>query len=92
MSFSIWKYVISLDDEVDLEMPKGAKLLHVAEQRGDVCLWAMVDTSAPNVTRCISVRGTGHPCDESILRAPHIGTVSLHVGGLIFHLFDRGEL
>lgn len=88
---SIWKFLVDLNDEVDVKMPRGARLLHVGEQCGEIFLWAMMDPNTEFVVRRIAVRGTGHPCDESLFDAPHIGTVFTQ-SNLVFHLFDRGEI
>lgn len=44
---AIYKYILQPDDVCKIEMPKGAKVIHVHEQRGEICLWAEVD---PKIT------------------------------------------
>ncbi len=85
---SIHKYKLTIGDELVVEMPEGARLLDVQVQRGEPCLWALVDTSAPPKKRHLAIRGTGHAADglESVV---YVGTFQLQGGGLIFHLFDR---
>jgi hypothetical protein len=85
----VWKFVLS-GTLGNYLMPKGAQLLSVAEQRGDVCLWALVDPSAPKECRILSVVGTGWDYSPS-LNAKFIGTVLLDHGTLVFHVFEEIE-
>ena len=91
MNTSIWKFPIRIDDELVIEMPRGARILHVGVQNGKPQLWAMVDVKAPLVDRHFAVRGTGHPAD-GLKEVQHSGTFMMANGALVFHLFDRGEL
>lgn len=91
---TIWKWPINPLAGLALEMPRGAKLLHVDVQGSGLLaqphVWALVDTEAPKVTRVIVLRGTGHDavgCDAM----PYIGTFLLGKGELVFHAFDGGE-
>lgn len=90
-SRSIYKYPIDITDEQAVYMPKGSTILHVAEQQGRVCLWAMVDPGAKTATRRILVFGTGHPCDDAI-GMNYVGSVLIAGGQLVFHVFDAGEV
>ena len=89
---TIWKYPLELTDEQQFRMPVGAKPLSVATQNGQLCLWALVDPSpyAPKETRRFYLRGTGHPMDDAV-DAAFIGTVMMHGGTLVFHVFDGGR-
>lgn len=91
MNTSIWKFPIRIDDELVIAMPRGARILHVGMQNGDPQLWAMVDTEALKVDRNFAIRGTGHPAD-GLKEVLFVGTFMMAGGGLVFHLFDRGEL
>ena len=73
-------------------MPRGAELLTVQVQRGEAYVWARVDPSAPVVERDLHVAGTGHPLPLRADGAPFLGTFQLNGGGLVFHVFDCGEL
>ena len=84
---TIYKYPVTIVDEFEVRMPRGAQPLCVQVQNGDPFLWALVDTEAAPVQRVLQVRGTGHPCDGFI--ASHfVGSFQLHGGALVFHLFD----
>ncbi len=58
---TIWKYVIPLQNEVAVDLPRGAKILCVQSQRGIPCIWALVDPEAPTERVLFCWRGTGHP-------------------------------
>lgn len=82
---SIYKYTIK-DKKWAEVMPRGARILSVGAQRGQICLWALVDTEAPEEARCFRVYGTGRPVEvENLL---FIGTVILGEGDLVWHIFE----
>ena len=87
----VWKFPLKADDHNDVEMPEYAQLLHVREQHGTPCLWALVDPSARKVKRRVRIAGTGHNIEVDECNV-YVGTVELHGGALIFHVFDLGEL
>lgn len=86
---TIWKYEVPISDLFTLRMPQGAKLLDVQLQAGIPQLWALVDPSAPVVSRGLRLHGTGHDIADSI--GEHVGSFQLRNGQLVFHLFDQGE-
>ena len=83
---TVFKYVLPIEDNPTISMPQGAQLLHVADQYGALCVWALVNPEAPPMHRRFRVAGTGHP--EAV--GVYVGT-ALMLGGLVFHVFDRGE-
>lgn len=84
----VWKFTLRIDDEQLVPMPKDADLLHVADQYGQLALWALViPTGQPEVKRRILIRGTGAP----IWSFPHVGSVVTAGGSLVWHVFDGGE-
>lgn len=92
VAHSIYKYPFLLADEVDLQLPKGARILHVAQQpmaSGDLQLWAHVDRRQSLVTRKLRVYGTGFdmPGDAG----KYVGTVLVNGGALVWHVYDLGE-
>lgn len=80
----VFKYPVELTDNIDVQMPKGAKPLHFDMQNGDLCLWALVDPSLPLTSHKFRMAGTGHPIDTC---GPYINTVLLKNGALVFHFF-----
>lgn len=87
---TIWKFPLAVADAQDIEMPVRAKILAVQPQADVVCLWALVDETAPHSHRRIYIQGTGHPC-EGLEHLNHIGTFQIRGGSLVFHVFDGGE-
>lgn len=85
MNRSIWKYSAPINDRLLLMMPEGAQIVCVQMQGETPCLWALVDCSAQQRQRAFSWRGTGQRFDE---QGEYIGTVQLHSGALVFHLFE----
>lgn len=80
---AIYKYPLELKSDVQaVEMPEGAEILHVADQRGRPSLWALVDPNAPTVLRGFAVFGTGHTCPED----GYVGTT--HADGFVWHIFE----
>ena len=88
MAHAVWKFVIDPNDHIEIDMPKGAKLLHVDTQFGSVCLWALVDPAAKHETRKFRFAGTGHPIFEDADSLRHVGTWLMNGGGLVLHLFE----
>jgi hypothetical protein len=82
----ILKYPVPIEDEFDLTMRRGAKLLSVQTQGDKPFLWALVDQRAECCVRHFRVIGTGNPVKEEPL--VYIGTFQMHNGGLVFHLFE----
>jgi len=66
---TIWKYEVAVRDELRIEMPSGARILHVEEQPGNggtgVCMWALVDSKNPMEMRKFIIFGTGHDIPDA---------------------------
>lgn len=59
----IRKYQITRDQEI----PEGAKILHLAYQRGTLHIWALVDPDRPSKIRKFFCCGTGEwPMDNLV--------------------------
>ena len=82
---TVWKFELTPSDVQEIEMPVGAKGLFAAIQYDKVCLWALVDPIAAKEKRRIAVVGTGHPAPAN--EAAYVGSVILHGGALVFHIF-----
>lgn len=84
---TIWKFVIGkANDVVNVGMPKDAKILSVAMQAGQLCLWALVEPRAELTMRAIRVIGTGWDLADDIKKAAFIGTVL--DGAFVWHVFE----
>ena len=86
---NIWKYWLSIEDYQIIEMPQDSKLLHVDEQEGKLCLWALVNPYAPKSRRSILVFGTGYVIDDS--EDNFVGTTVMS-DGFVWHVFDGGQV
>jgi hypothetical protein len=71
---------------------KGAEILTVQAQAEIPCIWVKQDTSNEEEKRYFSFFGTGHEIPHSIFHSTYIGTFQMYDGGLVFHLFEHGEL
>jgi hypothetical protein len=81
---TIWKW--TLRPETTINMPHGAKLLAVQEQRGEAQLWALVDPGAKTYPRTFRVYGTGHDLPDD--PGQYVGTFQMNGGALVFHVFE----
>lgn len=85
----IFKYTLSVGNYATgltkVAMPKGAKVLSVHEQRGEICVWALVDINQPKTEYPFYVYVTGFHVTEDTSR--FLGTVHLEGGSLVFHVF-----
>ena len=86
--WTVFKYILVLGDFISVKMHVDAELLHVGVQHDQICVWARVDKNRPLTLRQFRVAGTGHPD----ARGNHVGSVMLQRGGLVFHVFDLGEV
>jgi len=83
---TIWKFPFEVTDTLRLSMPDGASIIHVGVQKGQPCIWAIVDPEAYVVPFTFYLRGTGHSLtgEEGV----HIGSFQMYQGDLVFHLFE----
>ena len=82
----VWKYTLG-GGKVALQMPQGAKLLHVGWQRNDICIWALVSPLRDLVYRNFLVAGTGHPIEDSET-LEFVGTAITPDQSFVFHVFE----
>jgi hypothetical protein len=85
---TIWKFTLQ-PDSLTLRMPLEAKILHVDEQHGKICLWAEVDDDLPEEERIFEIFGTGHKMIEQMgISREYIGTAKMQGGSFIFHVYE----
>lgn len=87
MTQRIFKYPLEVTDSQVIDMPRGARILCVQVQRGQPCIWALVDDDVEPTRREIHMRGTGHNCN-GVDALRYIGTFQMHDGSLVFHAFE----
>ena len=96
MSRKVFKYILNpyeldKDSRLNLELPMGSVVLSVAEQRGKMVLYALVDDSeTAKENNIIYIHGTGHNTEVSHF-SRFLGTVKLEDGALMFHIFWRRD-
>ena len=90
MKRTIWKYELELYGHQTIEMPLGSHILTVQSQKGNLCIWALVDPDETETEeRTIEIYTTGRMItytDE--LHKQYIGTVQLDSGDFIAHIFE----
>lgn len=86
----VWKFQLELTDIAIVDMPKGARCIHVGEQYGNLCLWAIVDPGEPTEPRAFRIAGTGHQIANAHCEQ-YLGTVHLASGAVILHVFSATE-
>jgi hypothetical protein len=71
---------------VRVTMPINAKVIDVAEQSGQLYLWAVCDASDLLANYLFYVRGTGAEIDFPLSAYSHVGTAHMR-SGLVWHVF-----
>ncbi len=88
---TIWKFVLVITDQQEIEMPWDAEILSVQFQGEQLCLWALVEPGLypkPD-KRLFLMFGTGHPIRDELLRSCRfVATVQHHKGQLVWHVFE----
>jgi hypothetical protein len=86
----VWKYTLG-ETASAVAMPRGAEVLHVAEQHGVFCIWVLVDPMGPVCTRAFRITGTGHEMTDWSPDWKFVGTFLVQGGYFVFHVWDCGE-
>jgi hypothetical protein len=60
---TIWKYPLNITDTQVVKMPQRANVLSAADQYGELCMWALVDTEHELEDRKVQIIGTGNPAN-----------------------------
>ena len=81
---TIWKYKIR--SLIELDLPKGAEILSVREQFGEIFMWVLVDSGAEKEKRKFGCFGTGQDIPD--LPMKFLGSAQLKNGALVFHVFE----
>lgn len=80
----IYKYTIEeITDDVWLDMPAEAKIIHIAPQSGMICIWALVEPLTNMARRHFCIL-TGHQVRADLI---YLGTV--HIAPFVWHLFEE---
>ena len=85
----IYKYEFNVGIPVDriereFYMPANAKIVHFDNQSGNLCMWALVDTTLDRINRRFVLYYTGSPLRSD---CEYIATAQL--GRYVYHLTER---
>lgn len=70
-----------------LDIEPGARILHVANQYGDIAIWYECDPAASVMPQVFEVVGTGGPVP---IVGDYVGSAILDGGRLVFHVYHLG--
>lgn len=85
---TIYKYLLPIQDEVILKMPKGAKPLTVQVEGGIVYVWAIADTDTLEIEDYyFDIFGPGQ--EYFCKSGKHIYFGTIQFMDLVFHVFRR---
>ena len=87
MNKAIWKFELEVTDNQVIEIPIDSEILTAQVQNGKPCLWALVNPTKNKEKRFIEMFGTGHEIDMNVNRN-YLGTIQLHDGLFIVHVFE----
>ena len=96
-SWTIHKYTLEFenigpDGYFETRLPANARILSVQNQKGEICIWYKWDLGAKEdelQPRSFILIGTGWETDyDKYQLVEFIGTVQIHEGEYIFHLFE----
>lgn len=82
----IWKYALQ-GPQVDLEIPRGAKILDLRVQGMQPHIWAQVDPDQPMEKRTFCSLATGEHFDHE--GKTYIGSAHEIGGWMVFHVFEE---
>jgi len=84
---TIHKYPVRYNEDFTLTLPKGARVVHFAEQNSSLHIWAEVTPDNPPIEHRFAVHGTGHPIDPT---ETYIATC--FDGPFVWHLYEKGGM
>ena len=88
----IYKFLLEVAGEQEVEMPNGARVLSVHSQNGNIAVWAEVTPEAILTTVTFYIVGTGEiPFATHFGLSPqYLGTVVMHNDSLVWHVYYKG--
>jgi hypothetical protein len=86
----VQKFILQVSALLEINMPRGARLLNLGIARARPCVWALVDELSPKVIRRFRLTATGEPIADLTPEWKFVGTILL--GANDCHLWDLGEM
>jgi len=84
---AIYKFMLKIQDEQQVELPAYSEVLKVNEQNGNMCLWAIVDVNEKTIVPLkINIYGTGSTIGEQMFKHNYLDSVLMN-DGLVWHIF-----
>lgn len=85
---TIWKFQLLNEKRVHISVPVGTRILSAGYQAGHVCVWGIVDSTAPTLeAREIAVVWTGGDAPSEPFN--FLGTIVLGADeGFVLHVFE----
>lgn len=90
---TVYKYAEILADTVTLDLPVGARILHVAPspaiaygEQDALVFWVQIERDVPTERRTFRVFGTGHDMPDDVA-LEHVATVM--DGRFVWHVFEE---
>jgi hypothetical protein len=87
MSRNIWKYPLRVTDRQVIQMPAGAKPLHVGVQNEELMLWVEVVTTNHKESVEVRIYGTGWELPSN--PGKYLGTFFSGQGAFVWHVYLR---
>lgn len=85
----VHKFPLKWDTSIQYAIPEGAELLCAVHQplSNEIVVYIRLDPDAPKIrTADFTTVGTGHECPSD---GKFLGTIILHQGALMVHIFGR---
>lgn len=82
---TVLKYPLARMKRQTIKMPAGATILTAMGQHEVGCIWALCEPGINEVRTLVCIN-TGKPVPDGLT---YIGTVSIHEGHTIFHVFEE---
>jgi len=86
---TVYKYVLD-ETEQKVKTFEGVRFLHVANQHGDITVWAEVETERPECMTVLYVVGTGEEVPDGA--TTYIGSALMASGNFVFHIYQGDEV
>jgi hypothetical protein len=84
----VYKYPLTLGIVNELDLPRGAQVVGVREQRETVCVWMLIDPDAAVERRHFVCVGTGHTIPKIFAEGEPIGMALLEGGSIVVHVLE----